>query len=197
MVERFTGMNYGAITPTDAEVMDAALDQWQVGVVRVLEIGVWKGDTARGIRDRCKRNGATVDYYGIDAAPLAEPNPPFPGCHYIIGLSDQVAEQIPSGLHFVFVDGCHCRDHVVKDALIYGSKLACGGLMAFHDTAPQIQGIQLNRWVHGNEDRPEWRTNVLKAIQVLGWPDERWRLWRQAFDPKSDIGGIMVFKREF
>lgn len=187
-------MNYGAITTVDAKVMDEILDTWHNEPVRVLEIGVWTGQTARGIKYRCNQNGCVVDYWGIDSKPFDGPIPPWID-HYILSPSEEAALCVPNEFDFIFVDGCHCFNHVLIDAFNYGQKVVVGGIIAFHDTAPQVQGVQKNPWLHGTEDKPQHRTAVVRALEGLGWPNARWELFRNAYDPASDIGGMMAFRK--
>lgn len=41
---------------------------------------------------------------------------------------------------FVFIDGCHCKNHAKMDAMNYASKVKIGGFLGFHDTSPRFQG---------------------------------------------------------
>lgn len=187
-------MNYGAITTVDAKVMDDILDTWQNEPIRVLEIGVWNGQTARGIKERCNKNGCVVDYWGIDAKPFDGPIPPWID-HYILSSSEDAVDLVQVNFHFIFVDGCHCFNHVVLDAVNYGPKVIHGGIIAFHDTAPQVQGVQRNEWVHGSEDKVRYRTHVVKALKSIGWPNAEWQLLLLDCDPLSNIGGMMAFRK--
>jgi len=189
-------MKYGAITEKDAEVFDMLFAAIPKRTVKVLEIGVWKGDTARGMKSACEFNGNACEYTGIDAQRHADPDPPFPGARYIVKPSEEAWEDVRDQLFdLIFVDGCHCLNHVSLDTALYSQFVAPGGYMVFHDASPLLQGVQKNPWVHGHDDLPVHRTHVLKALELLGWPNAKWRLVTHQFDPASDIGGMIVFQR--
>jgi len=186
-------MNFGAITPNDAALLEALVMRFKGRILRFLEIGTHEGNTARGVKELCDRDGISIDlrYYGIDARDLP---PPFDGAWQISGRSEEAWEFIPGNMDIVFVDGCHCINHVILDVVHYSAKVVVGGYMVFHDTDPQVQGVQTNPWVHKG-DGPIYRTAVLAALEKLGWPNERWQLDLTASDPQSDIGGMMAFRR--
>lgn len=188
-------MKYGAITTLDATVLDDVFAQFKGQQVKVLEIGVYHGDTARGMKAACEANQCTIQYHGIDAFPMATPIPPIVGGHYVVSESAEAFDFVPGELDVVFVDGCHCLNHVILDAIHYSRKVKANGFMVFHDTAPQVQGVQTNHWVHGTIDKPLHRTQVRKALELIGWPNAQWQLWRDRYEPEANIGGMMVFKR--
>lgn len=183
-------MNFGAMTPTDADLLQKVLDLYWRRPLRFLEIGVHEGNTARGIYEHCKRYGTDLIYWGIDV----NIQPSFDWSHFVQGRSEEVFDQVPEDFDVVFVDGCHCVNHVILDALHYGSRIVVGGFMLFHDTAPQVQHVQKNHWVHPEDSRVN-RTEVLLALQTIGWPNKQWVRWGSACDPKSDIGGIEAFQK--
>lgn len=185
-------MKYGAITSTDAGVLEKVLLEFKpAGRVKFLEIGVWNGETSQGVANFCRENGIKLDYWGIDP----NPSPGFQGT-LIVGKSEDVFLAIPDDFNVIFTDGCHCLTHAVIDAAIYRLKVVPGGFMLFHDTSPRVQHTQRNRWVHGDEDKPIYRTAVLDALEFMGWPNDNWRLFADDFDPNSDIGGMKSFRRE-
>jgi hypothetical protein len=183
-------MNYGAITQVDADVLESILALYKNRRLKFLEIGVWNGQTSRGIKDYCQRNNIALDYWGIDPNASAD----FAG-KLITGVSEEVWGQTPSDFDVVFVDGCHCIAHVILDAIIYGAKIVPLGFMLFHDTAPKIQHVQTNHWVHGRGYKPIHLTAVRDAFKLLRWPSPEWELWAEDYDPTSDIGGMMVFRK--
>lgn len=182
-------MSYGFITTVDAGVMESVLVLFTGKPIRVLEVGTYTGGTARGIRDFCAAQNSDLEYWGVDASPFSAPAP-FPGAHYIVGKSEEVADQVPDELDVAFIDACHCVNHVILDALHYGRKVKVGGFIIFHDSAPDVQHVQHNDWVHGDEDRPIWKTGVLDAFGLLGWPNDAWEIFKQDYDPTALLGGL-------
>jgi len=179
-------MSYGYITAVDAGVLEAVLQTFKGRPVRFVELGTYQGGTAVGVRDFCAAQNSPLEYWAVDASAYCGPGP-FPGCHYIIGKTDEVSDRVPNECDMILVDACHCLTHVVLDAVNYGSKVKPGGYMLFHDTAPDVQDVQTNTWVH--QDKPVYRTNVLEAFKFLGWPNARWELFKQDYDPTALLGG--------
>ena len=59
---------------------------------------------------------------------------------WIKDLSENVADQIPDNLDFVYVDGNHRKEYVLKDIELYYPKIKEGGLISFHDfDYPDVQ----------------------------------------------------------
>jgi hypothetical protein len=52
---------------------------------------------------------------------------------FIRKKSESAAGDLPNGLDFVYVDGCHEYDCVMKDLNIYYPKIRSGGVLAGHD----------------------------------------------------------------
>lgn len=186
-------MMFGAITSEDAQLLESIiLESSSKGSLKFLEIGVHEGNTARGVMELCREKGIELTYWGVDAC---YETPPFPGASHVFGKSEEVFEQVPDKFDVVFVDGCHCLNHVLLDAIHYFPKVRIGGFILFHDTSPQVQGVQKNHWVHGREDCLIYRTAVVAALFKLDWSDDRWQLKGVSCDPNSDIGGIMAFRK--
>lgn len=185
-------MSYGAITRTDATVLETVLRRYRDKSCVFLEIGVWNGETARGVKEFCDTNNIRLEYWGID------PNKPdglFPNANFVQGVSEEVSREVPNALDVVFVDGCHCLNHVILDAIHYSRKLNSNGFILFHDAAPHIQHVQTNKWVHGNDDKPIHRTAVLDALCLIGWPNSQFNQIEWDFEEQSDIGGMIVFHK--
>ena len=192
-------MSYGAISTKDAEVLEGALAFFAGHPVVFVEVGTFDGRTARGARAFCEAHGSEFTYWGVDVNRFC-PTGPFPGANYVIGRSEEVFDQMPKEVDVVFIDGCHCVNHVLLDAIHYGSLVKCGGFILFHDAGKGVQGVQTNHWVHPKDSRPIVRTEVHKAIQKLGWPNSEWRLHRYEWDSSAmnegqPYGGMIAFQR--
>lgn len=191
-------MTYGAITRIDAGLLESVLAEFKgKGHLKFLEIGVWHGETAIGINEFCKQHDIELDYWGIDTAlpPVPSSSSNRQNLHFVHGLSEEVWDQVPDNFDVVFVDGCHCINHVILDAIHYSHRVVPGGFMVFHDTAPQFQHVMTNRWVHGDENKPIHLTAVVDALKLLGWPNPEWKLWSEGYDPASDIGGMQIYRK--
>ena len=49
------------------------------------------------------------------------------------GLSWEVADQVPDGLAFCFIDANHSYEGIPRDVTVWPGKMAPGGILAFHD----------------------------------------------------------------
>lgn len=182
---------YGELTKTDAELLERVLGGYRIGsTLNYLEIGVWHGETTVGIINYCKANRIKINCTGIDVNFIG-----YPG-HLVVGKSEDVWPFVTGEFDIVFVDGCHCLSHVICDAVIYGAKVKPDGFMLFHDTAPHLQHVQTNEWVHPDSDSPAFKTATLDALKLLGWPNNQWSLWGEVFDPNSNIGGMTAFQKQ-
>ena len=140
---RFQGKRYGLLTPTDVGALEWVLDRLLStpydSPIRILEIGIWRGDTAAGIRDYIERHGRVVEYVGIDLGKDWRVIEPWWECRLIRGDSIYVSSQVPDDyFDLLFIDGCHCKHHVTGDFLEYGKKVRQTGFCLFHDTSPLI-----------------------------------------------------------
>lgn len=194
---------YGAIAEEDARVLEAALRRlisdryddtlYVDGVIRVLEIGVDCGGTARGIRDFLRYAGWAIDYYGIDPGLLNPLRPPFTGATIIKGYSETSFHLVPSGgFDLILVDGNHSRNSVILDVFNYESKVAPGGFMLFHDTNPGMQGQD---YQYAGPKIPEFHVAVNEALALIGFPWEPWVLWKEDWPKDSPRCGMRAYRK--
>jgi hypothetical protein len=186
-------MSYGAQQPKDVEVLEKVMSYYHGKPMKFLEIGIHVGSTARGIKEYCDRHEISLDYWGIDPV-IPDPNPPFPGAHFVCGASDESFHLVPLGLDVVLVDGCHCVNHVILDTVHYGFRVLNGGFMLFHDVNPSIQ--QTMKDPHG-PNILEFYNSVLLAHQLIGFPFASWgwRLIFQEWDESAPWGGMAAYRK--
>ncbi len=206
-------IKYGLISETDArcleKTIDLLCDEFEVEL-NVTEIGIFDGQTARGLYDYITTTNLWDDNYdcfnfrcnytAIDNNKDKEVLKPFPECNLIIGNSNEVYNQLEDeSQHLIFFDGGHAYPTVIADWYCYKNKIQIGGYAAFHDCSPQAQGKDWQRM--GSEKDPDMSISVVKALTEIGllneWkrdPDD-WELIFNEFDPNDNAGGIMVFKR--
>ena len=196
---------YGAIVLEDVAVLEACLfalqDQFIPGldhVIRVLEIGMHDGGTARGIEnylkpvsDRIGRN--LLRYTGIDPENGSTRPRHIPaGGKVIIGDSAEVFSQVEGPLDLVWVDGCHCMNHVILDVAHYATMIRVGGFILFHDANPTAQG-QTHQY-HG-PDIPEFAVSVTKGLEAIQFPWPNWKLFDKRFPSDKQDCGTLAFQR--
>lgn len=183
--------SYGLLTPEDAALiargLEAAFARFPNPVV--VEIGIWDGGTARGIRGFA--SDRPFRYYAVDNSQDVPAAVPFEGAQLVRGDSGEVYDQVPLECHFVLLDGCHCVNHVILDFLHYGARVVGGGLLAMHDVAPGMQGRDYQK--HGPRI-PDFHVATTRGLELLASILElEWvEIGRET---ASDWGGTILFQK--
>ena len=192
---------YGAIYDTDIATLEAGLRQLLQrfeGPLHVLEVGIAAGRTSLGMKEFVEGSGRQIVWVGVDNRRVGPVVSPFEGATLVLGSSEIVCSQIPSGQHLVFIDGCHCLNHVILDVINYGEKVVPGGMMMLHDTGfpnqGQVQEVSCPIAVQGVN---KCVVEVREAVRKLGLFDNHphWKLLVDA-GPASLYGGVMTFERK-
>ena len=186
---------YGAIVNEDVQVLEACLSELceQKGIIHVLEIGMHAGATARGIKAFAEARGCQIWYIGIDPDTSGR-CVAWDGATVLIGDSAELFHKVPNGLDLVWVDGCHCMNHVILDLIHYAPKVRPQGFMCFHDINPEGAG-QFHQY-HG-PDIPEFGLGTLQAFEALRWPWDPWvEFLRKWPEDKADCGTVAFRKGE-
>jgi hypothetical protein len=185
---------HGMCFDSDSDVFDACclavLETKKV--VRILEIGMWKGYTARGFRRFIEEHGGTLDYWGIDPGLLEAPESPFPGANFIHGKSEECFHRVPGPFDIVFVDGNHSRNGVILDTFNYEPLVAERGFMIFHDTNPKCQGTGHE---YSGPEIPEFGIAVREAWAMIGWPWGPWFLFMERYQENHHQNGTTAFRK--
>lgn len=158
----------------------------------LVEIGTYNGKTARGMKNCVESLGKKINYWGVDNGTQSNLEPPFEGANMISGDSAEVFERVPDNIHFLFVDGCHCGNHVILDTLHYGKRVRVGGVMTFHDTGPACQHTMKDP--HGPHV-PWFHNSVNAAHALMGFPTPEWRKVFEGFDPTRSVGGTTSYQK--
>lgn len=180
---------YGALTASDAMLLERILRLYSGSRVRFLEIGVHTGQTARGIKEFCESIGARLEYWGIDSGVQNDGRPPFDGAHMVVGDSAEAAHLVPDEFDVVFIDPCHCFNHVILDTVLYGEKVVSGGYLLHHDTAPHAQ--QKMKDPHG-PNTPRFHNSVLDALKAIHWPFDEWAFIGESVERDTPWGGMLA-----
>ena len=183
---------YGAIQAEDVEVLEACLTHIAEQArkdgrfARICEIGMHDGNTARGIENFFKERGQQMTYWGIEPDTVST-RPRFVPANGLLIQADSAEcyEVIPEWLDLVWVDGCHCRNHVVLDTLNYAPKVRVGGFICFHDINPIGQGLLSEHQYHG-PNTPDFALAVNKALSLIRFPWDNWTFFAQGVPPASD-----------
>lgn len=187
---------YGAIVNEDVEVLERCLQMRMLPVephdtIRVCEIGAHDGNTGLGIKRFLETLGFELQYWGI------EPDPHrikfiWEGATLIVGDSSEVFHQVPGDLDLVWVDGCHCFNHVALDTLHYAPKVRVGGFICYHDINPLGEGAE--HQYHGPVI-PEFGLATNQALKALRFPWPEWELFMECFPADIHNCGTRAYRR--
>ena len=191
---------YGAILAEDVQVLESVLTKLCApgATVRVCEIGCHDGGTALGIMNFVKAHGADIQYWGIDPDSQRRHfyNPEFgwgtSERHVIYGDSAEVFNQVPGELDLVWVDGCHCKNHVVLDTLNFETKVRDHGFICFHDVNPTIQGHE--KQYHG-PDIPQFHVDVNAALHSIRFPWAPWKFFAEGIPLDAPGCGTRAYRK--
>lgn len=200
-------IKYGLISKVDANVIEKTLDLIMDGMdmrdsVYTTQVGVFDGETDRGIRRYIRRTGIGHYHTAIDNEKDKPIIKPFPECNLIIGNSNEVYNQLEdNSQHLVLIDGNHSFPYVVSDFYCYKEKVIKGGYLCFHDAAPHAQGKDWQRM--GDENDPDMSISVIKALYAVGLMWEKnyhsrnkgWEFVFHEWDENDRCGGMIVFKK--
>lgn len=197
---------YGAIVQEDVDVLEACMYELVLGKthhlfqgqLRVIEIGMHDGGTAKGIEAYCQsitntHHNVYLEYYGIDPDDgTTRPRHIPKNGKVICGQSSEVFDQVPPEVDLVWVDGCHCRNCVILDIVNYAPKVKVGGFLCFHDANPVGQGQE--HQYHGPEI-PEFGLQIHAAIAALRFPWDVWEQFMFKYPTDRHNCGTLAYRR--
>lgn len=196
-------MTYGMMPRFDYETMDSILSLVSAnfeGDLNITEIGVFQGNTSRGMRDYFKKIGRKINHTGIDNQRDFKMGKPFEESNFIAGNSFEVYNKIPdNSQHFIFIDGNHSYPITMVDFLVFSDKVVDGGFIAFHDTGAHIKPMVDFQGI-GDMDDPDMYIACRKAVKKLGLLDNQFRGWKLIMDEYSDelhTGGILLVQKDY
>jgi len=195
-------IQYGLISKVDADCIEKTLDlilsEFKGIEINTCQIGVFDGQTDRGIHEYVLDKGRSNNHTAIDNEKDKPILLPFSTCNLIIGNSNEVYNQIEdNSQHLIFVDGGHAFPTVVADFFCYESKVKRGGYFAFHDSGSHIKANKDYQRM-GSELDPDMYISVRKALTKIGVLNDELYGWRLIFDeadPSDEAGGIVVLKK--
>jgi len=211
--EKYTkemNIQFGLISRIDAiylmRTIDLIAKDFPNEAMNITEIGLFNGDTGKGIREYCMMKKYSLVLTGIDNEKDKTVSHLSHYFNLIIGNSTEVYNQLEdNSQHLIFIDGLHSFVGVVNDVCCYGQKVKKGGYLILHDAAPHAQGKDFQRV--GNEEDKDNYISVLKALEVLGMygvfapqiyptsPHGKWEKTFHEWDSEDACGGMIVFKK--
>lgn len=122
-----TKLKFGWMTGSDGKTLVKTLElvnkEFPEGVINTFEVGVRKGETSRAIHQFFVDNDRINFHSGIDNEHDVKDGSPFEACHFIVGNSMDVFNQLQNdSQHFGFIDACHSYPMTMVDFLVYSDK---------------------------------------------------------------------------
>lgn len=192
---------YGLISETDVRTLEDLLltiRSEYPGTIRTCEVGVFDGDTSRGIHQFFLDHGWDNHHIAIDSERYFKIPPPFEGCELILGESMLVNFQVPdNSQHLVFIDANHSFPTTIVDFFSYAPKVIPGGVLAFHDTGAHIAPFTDYQDMGDRKD-PNMYISCRKALREIGLLNNGypgWMLIADAADASNPAGGITAFRK--
>jgi hypothetical protein len=194
-------IQYGLISRVDAGVIEKTVDlicsEFKDGIINITEVGVYAGDTGRGICEYIKSKGKYHYITGIDNSKDGE-HIRFMYNDLIKGNSNEVYNQLKDeSQHLIFVDANHSLPSTITDFFCYESKVKVGGYFCFHDVGAHIKRFTDYQRM-GDKGDPDMYISCRRALDKIGVLGDCLYGWRLVFD-EADIndpaGGVVVFKK--
>lgn len=161
-----SNIQYGLISETDARTLEKTIDLISDQKINILEVGIYGGDTGRGLKEYCQSIRKECFITGIDNNRDGE-KLRFDYDRLIIGNSTEVYNQVEdNSQHLVFIDSCHCFAHSVSDFFCYQDKIKRSNYFAFHDTGEHIKAF--SGFQHGDRENANAYISVRKSLQTMG-----------------------------
>lgn len=194
---------YGLISKRDIETLELTMLHvlyhfTETNNIYTGEIGVYSGDTSRGINEFITKRGKNNGHTAIDNNADKPVEIPFEGCRLIIGNSNEVYNQInDEHFHLLFIDGNHSFPMTVSDFFCYKDKVKLGGFILFHDTGRHIKQFKDYQKI-GSDTDPDMYIKCRKALKKIGLLDDKfdgWKLFLDSADDKDEAGGMTVIRK--
>lgn len=191
---------YGWIDQREAELLDEVLTavQKEFGIIRFLEIGIRDGATVRGVYQRAREIGCPVHCEGID---IPQPNPPpTPDPEFVFhgGDSAIVWCTLKAEFNLLFIDGCHCCNHVETDFLNYSPLVSLNGYVLFHDTALSDEKAALWPQDHSYFSKATVPFGVREGLRKLGLLAgyrSDWKFLKEIRETDDNFMGMCLFQK--
>jgi len=164
----------------------------------IVEVGTAHGASIRNMYNLIQtyRPVNKVEYYAIDSK-LHGYDPYYVNdveeIEFLNGLSTDpdIIGKVPDKVHFLFIDACHCKEHVYQDLVNYTPKLVKGGCVALHDCLPDFQGgSEQPSTPECSDDR---HIGVLAGIERFGM--EGYELIFEDFPKDKNYGGARIYQK--
>lgn len=192
---------YGNIEVEECDLFDELIQSVarEFGGINFLEIGVNDGKTARGVARKAQELNVPFAGSGVDIGTQIESQPE--NYTFYHGDSMDVWPQVIGRFNFLFIDGCHCANHVMADFLNYSPLVAVKGICAFHDVGrPELEAKQ-KIYEQPYQDA-KWHPGkavcgVRMGLRKLGLLNEfrsDWTHWKTVLG-QGELLGVAAFRK--
>lgn len=197
-----TKLRFGLMTGTDEKTLVKTFElvnkEFPDGTINTFEVGVRRGETSRAIHQFFTNKNRINFHVGIDNENDVKDGCPFEGCHFVVGNSIAVYNELrPNSQHFGFLDACHNYPMTLADFLVYSDKIIVGGYIALHDTSPAIKPFTDYQGMGSKWDLDMFiscRKALIKLkVYENKFPD--FQLVFDEYDLHALTGGVTVLKR--
>jgi predicted O-methyltransferase YrrM len=164
-----------AATQTSAAEREL-ITKYTSGKLNAAEIGVFEGVNTALIANSLDKNGKM---YAIDpflrvkfglsyqkkiSYTVLKRAKAFNKVVWLEGFSQDVIDQVPAKMDFIFVDGDHSFEGVKRDYDLYQQKLAKDGILAFHDSR-----LFENGWTNADQ-------GPVRLMNEIILPSNKWQV---------------------
>ena len=161
-----------------------------------IEIGTHEKKTSTDIIRSLREDGYdNFDYVGIDPSPPPGAAVPFHNYSHLPHRSHEAIGMVRGVICWAFIDGCHCAQCVLRDAILVTNRMPIGGEICFHDASPKTQGSQTQDYdsMRGHHDRTKAAEGIdvarvlnLNLIPCIGLIEPA---------PDQQYGGVQVYRK--
>ncbi|GAH46072.1 unnamed protein product [marine sediment metagenome] len=152
--------------------------------INIVEVGCREFKTGYTLCKICKDLSKNYNYSGIDIVRRDNILPEH--MHFILGdANDEILlEQLPDKFHFVFIDPCHCKECVLNQIDIYTKRLVDGGIIAFHDSGINSQGLAMSE---SHDTSKDLRVGVKEALRIVNLESKGYKVFRKVENSPKGI----------
>lgn len=198
------GPRYGIIHECECDLVDeiTARLKAELGELRFLEIGIYGGNSARGMYRRGHDLRCPVHCAGVDLVKYNDPIPG-PGYEFYQGDSLEMWKHIKGTFNLLFIDAWHDLLHPAMDLLNYQTFLVPNGYLLMHDTMSTRDfehKPEIPIWKQGPSDPNDMtgaRHGVREALWKIGLLQGHrndWQFIREVLSNEHGMG-MMAFKK--
>lgn len=190
--------DYGVLSIPDSVFLEKTINRVAGEFDRhitMLEVGCAGGGTMYGIKRYCDSHAIALSYDGIDGECGVPKHGLFAGSRFFCGDSSEIFETVGGVYNLIFIDACHCVNHVMLDFLNYTPKLRKHGYALYHDTNPSPTWQGCHYQGHGPKT-PSFHVAVRSALTKLGLLGNKRTDWMCIDEERETSGmGMMLFKK--